>query len=251
MHPAAAFFWENSKDILRLGITFPSRYAKMLFSDFYSVSVRGIGPIHIRKKSMDLWVLRQVFRTRQYEIWCHPLADRIGKRYQQILDQGKIPLIIDAGANNGCSSLWFAKKFPRSKVAAIEPGHENCEICRINTKENSGITVIEAAIGGAPGFVTLDNPDHKSWNVVTTRSDKKDETRKTVEVRTVNEIVSTFGSNYQLFIAKIDIEGFEHDLFNHNTDWLGSVMAVIIELHDWMLPGQFSSSPYPARDCKV
>jgi FkbM family methyltransferase len=240
MHPVANFFLENAKDMVRLGIAFPARYARMLFSDIYTVSVPGVGPIHVRKRSTDILVLRQVFRTNQLELWSDPLADRLDKRYRQILDQDKVPLIIDAGANNGCSSLWFAKKFPDSKVVAIEPDHENCEMCRINTKEKSNITVIEAAIGGASGFVTLENPSQQSWGVQTTR----DGVGNKVEIRTVNDIVGSLGSKYELFIVKIDIEGFESDLFSHDTDWLGSAMAVMIELHDWQFPGKFTSIPF-------
>jgi hypothetical protein len=148
---------------------FPSRYARMAFSDVYTATVRGIGPIHLRKNTMDLWVLRQDFRTRQYELGHFPQAGRIHKRYRQILDQGKIPLIIDAGANNGCSVLWFATKFPNSHVVAIEPDHENAKLCRLNTEQKPNITVIEAAIGGSAGFVTLDNPKKETWGVETTR----------------------------------------------------------------------------------
>jgi hypothetical protein len=43
------------------------------------------------------------------------------------------------------------------------------------------------------------------------------------------------------FIAKIDIEGAEADLFAANTGWVQSFDLVIIELHDWMLPGQGTS----------
>jgi FkbM family methyltransferase len=240
LHSLAAFFSDNIKDIIRLGFSFPSRYARMLFSDVYVVNVRGIGPIHIRKNSSDIGVLRQVFRARQYDFGNYPQADRIQKRYRHILERGKIPLIIDAGANNGCSALWFAKNFPNSKVVAIEPDHENCEICRLNTRANSDIAVIEAAVGGTPGFVTLENPWDVSWGMQTKRVVTDDK----VEVRTIKDIVSTYGIEYQLFIVKIDIEGFEADLFSNNTDWLNSVMVVIIEPHDWMFAGQFSSVPF-------
>jgi FkbM family methyltransferase len=237
MHPVPAFFLDNAKDMMRLGLTFPFRYVKMLLSDPYYVSVRGVGPICIRKKSNDLWVTRQVFRTRQYELGHFPQADRISKRYRQILESGKIPLIIDAGANNGCSALWFAKKFPQSKVVAIEPDPENCEMARINTKANPSITVIEAAVGGTPGSVTLANPFQETWGIQTRRGG----TGKKVEIRTINDIIASCGPECELFLAKIDIEGFETDVFSANTEWLSKAMVVIVELHDWMLPGQFSS----------
>jgi hypothetical protein len=48
----------------------------------------------------------------------------------------------------------------------------------------------------------------------------------------------------KLFIIKIDIEGFEKDLFSSETSWLSEATVVIIELHDWMLPGQYNSLPF-------
>jgi hypothetical protein len=46
------------------------------------------------------------------------------------------------------------------------------------------------------------------------------------------------------FIVKIDIEGFEKDLFASNTAWIERCYAVIIEPHDWMLPGEMSSRTF-------
>ena len=47
-----------------------------------------------------------------------------------------------------------------------------------------------------------------------------------------------------IFIAKIDIEGFEKDLFSSNLGWIDRAEMVIIEPHDWMLPGQQSSATF-------
>jgi hypothetical protein len=41
--------------------------------------------------------------------------------------------------------------------------------------------------------------------------------------------------------VKVDIEGFEADLFASNTDWLDDVSVVIVEPHDWLLPGRGTS----------
>jgi hypothetical protein len=61
-----------------------------------------------------------------------------------------------------------------------------------------------------------------SWSVQTTRgSTGNGGTENKIEVRTINDIVHSFGSTYELFVTKIDIEGFEQDLFSENTGWLG------------------------------
>jgi hypothetical protein len=48
-------------------------------------------------------------------------------------------------------------------------------------------------------------------------------------------------NNARLFIAKIDIEGFEDDLFSDNTRWVDDVEVIIIEPHDWLFPGTGTS----------
>jgi hypothetical protein len=49
------------------------------------------------------------------------------------------------------------------------------------------------------------------------------------------------GNSWFPFIAKIDIEGAESELFSKNTDWIDQFPVVIIELHDWLLPNENSS----------
>ena len=40
------------------------------------------------------------------------------------------------------------------------------------------------------------------------------------------------------FLIKIDIEGFEEDLFAADLEWIDRFPILLIELHDWMLPGK-------------
>lgn len=44
------------------------------------------------------------------------------------------------------------------------------------------------------------------------------------------------------FILKIDIEGAESELFQDVEQWLGDWPVVMVEIHDWMLPGSASSA---------
>ena len=43
---------------------------------------------------------------------------------------------------------------------------------------------------------------------------------------------------------KIDIEGHEKELFENNTEWFDKFKIVIIEIHDWMMPGKSISKNY-------
>jgi len=46
------------------------------------------------------------------------------------------------------------------------------------------------------------------------------------------------------FIIKIDIEGFERELFAANTGWIDRFYLMAVELHDWMLPSQANSCAF-------
>ncbi len=49
-----------------------------------------------------------------------------------------------------------------------------------------------------------------------------------------------------LFIVKVDIEGGETALFRSNTEWVKEPAAIIVELHDWLYPGQGTSRNFLA-----
>ena len=45
-------------------------------------------------------------------------------------------------------------------------------------------------------------------------------------------------------IVKVDIEGFEKELFADNAGWIDCFPLMIVELHDWMLPGEANSANF-------
>ena len=63
-----------------------------------------------------------------------------------------------------------------------------------------------------------------------------------VELVTVDQLLDTLDREKAApFICKIDIEGGEANLFRCNYAWLERFPLVIIELHDWLLPGEGNS----------
>ena len=95
------------------------------------------------------------------------------------------------------------------------------------------ITVVEAAVGSKAGFVKL-VPNEKSWAVQTELADKG------CPIVTIEQAVDMIPNGVPL-LAKIDIEGFEKDLFAENLDWISRMFAIFVEPHDWLFPGQQSS----------
>jgi FkbM family methyltransferase len=203
-----------------------------------SISTR-LGIISLRPSDSDMNVLRQVFVRKEYDLRKYSQITRIQRAYEEILAADGTPVIIDAGANIGSSAIFFSKMFPNAKIIAVEPDPQNADICRLNTKLFENIIVVEAAIGSVGGKVSVVKHANMSWETQTTRGELGD-----IRVVTIHEIMSEAGTGSTLFIAKIDIEGFEDDLFARDTSWLSDSAAIIIELHDWMFPGKYRSLPF-------
>lgn len=205
------------------------------------IDIPGLGTVNIRPGDSDFQTLRQVFRNQDYEILIKAAADRVRDRYNAILALGKQPVIIDAGANIGAASLWFHQNYPGAAVVAIEPDPGNVDVLRRNAA-GKDIHVIDAAIGSEEGYAALHN-EGESWAVQATRADSG------CRIVTVENALRRI-PNGELFIVKVDIEGFESDLFASNTGWLDDVFALYFEPHDWLLPGKRTSGSFQREIAK-
>lgn len=146
----------------------------------------------------------------------------------------KTKLIIDCGANIGCSSLFLHKNHPQSFIISIEPEEKNFSLLKSNTKEIKKIRHINSAISCEKHFFGLkkstDSRAHKVY-------DEKNQNQSQEKTFTINDILKEYPENkFDYFLIKIDIEGFEKKLFEKNTEWIDKFKVIIIELHDWMMP---------------
>jgi FkbM family methyltransferase len=222
------------------GVASRLRHASnFLGGKYHIVDISGAGTVHVRPHTTDILSFYQVFHEKEYDFSEYRQFPRILAAYQRIFDSGRIPFIVDAGANVGAASIWFSKQFPEARILAIEPNGENAELCRLNTRDLPNIKVIEAAIGSEPGTVSLSNPAKQAWAFRTTRT-----TDGEIAVRTIPHLILDEQRAASLFLAKIDIEGFEEDLFANNNEWLDEVEVIIIELHDYIFAGQGRSQNF-------
>lgn len=205
-------------------------------STHVSVVVPGNMSVSVRPRTSDFSVLRQIFRNREYALTNSYVRDAVQREYLRILANGQVPVIVDAGANIGAASLSFRQQFPDASIVAIEPDAANAEMARANTAHLDGLLVLEAAVGGKRGFVTV-VPGDAAWAVQTERSTGG------CEVLTIADAIARVPGGVPL-IVKIDIEGFEADVFDGNTDWIDDTALIFVEPHDWMLPGKGTSRSF-------
>lgn len=231
-------FWLLTKFDSRYLIVTPPFFFKLIKFDklnkkFSSIKIRN---------DKDFYVLKQLFIDNDYGIEKLIRKKEIISFYNNELVKNKTPLIIDCGSNNGLSALFFKETYQNASVVGIEPDKDNYDISLINNIGNNN-EFMHAAIANEEGFAKLEDPNLGTWGYRIKKSKNG-----TIRVTSINLILKKFNSlKFSPFIIKIDIEGFEHDLFFKNTEWVDLFPVIIIELHDWMLPRKKTSNNFLKR----
>lgn len=215
--------------------------AKFMGRQQITTWLRGPGEVTLRPADSDLETYRQVYQQRQYEIPGAFQRQRLERYYDKLVADGVVPLIIDAGANIGAAAQWFADHFPKARILAVEPDPANAALCRTNTAGRANVTTVEGAIGGKAGAVAMaPGLGEQSWAITTARLDDSPGAGS-CKVHTVRDLQRQISGPSALFLVKIDIEGFEADLFDHDVGWVDEVAAIFIEPHDWLFPDKSTS----------
>jgi FkbM family methyltransferase len=196
--------------------------------------------VELRPNSSDLSVFAQIFVDNDYNLRRFGRYPEICRLFNEI-ERGKTPLILDCGANIGLSSLYFAKNWPSAHVIAVEPDQANFEMMRRNVAVHANIQPVEAAVGGEDGAIRIMDRGAEEWARRTERASAG--ALDGITGLSIQSLIALAPPprEYQPFLIKIDIEGAEKDLFSCNREWIAKFPILIIELHDWMLPGQGTS----------
>lgn len=200
--------------------------------------------VMLRRGNSDLRVFEQVFVDNDYNLRRLRRWDEICRLYEQLAAAGT-PLILDLGANIGLASLYFAKNWPLARIVAVEPDARNYDAIRRNVAAYPMITPVRAAAASEDGAVKIANPDSDAWTFRTVAVAA--DSQEAIPALSVDSLIARFGplsEGHRPFIAKIDIEGFEADLFAQNVAWIARFPVIIIELHDWMLPRQGTANNF-------
>ncbi len=170
--------------------------------------------VTIRTKTSDLAVFEKVIKNEEYALPTniHP------------------KVIVDAGANVGFSALYFATKFPKAIVIAVEPDDSNFGMLQANTARYTNIYKVKAAIWKDNTSVNLSGETNSDFQVSLEGNDK------VVDGITVEGLLNRFAVNY-VDVMKIDIEGAEKEVFEASRIWIDKVGMIVVELHDRFKPG--------------
>lgn len=195
-----------------------------------------------RKGSSDEGVIAQVLKNSDYNFGRLQRGPELSALYRRLAASGKTPLIVDAGANIGASAVYFHHSFPEARLIAIEPERGNFDLLRANT-ERLPVECVQAALASSAGTFGVVDPGKGHWGYRTAAVAGAEETVQTVTSVMLNDIYASHADMVP-FIAKIDIEGGESDLFAANTEWVDRTPIIIIELHDWLMPRAANSRAF-------
>jgi FkbM family methyltransferase len=188
----------------------------------------------------DRQALEQCFRDEQYNLPNGVHSQYLSALYRAIVAQGSKPLIVDCGANIGASVQWFGALYPEAHIVAIEPAPENFALLCKNTRDLD-IDLRQAGIGPADSVGWVSDAAGDGMSCRTNESGQGTEIR-IFSMETV--LASKSVDAYVPFLLKVDIEGAEKLLFAGPCDALNRFAAIVMEPHDWMFPGQQTSSEF-------
>lgn len=203
--------------LLALGIK-KSPGVRPLFK-LYLAGIRH--PVHLRFGTTDAWVFKEVLLDGEYDF----------------LPATCPQVIVDAGANIGLASIFFANKFPEAIIYALEPESSNFALLEKNTAFYPQIKTLKRALWSENKNIQLINPDNGHWGFMTTdKTPNAREKTDLVPAVTLDRLLEESAAN-QVDILKIDIEGAEKEVFEHSQLWIARVGIIMAELHDLHRPG--------------
>ena len=220
-------------------------------TDFQSGPIRlqlpGLAaPIQLRKQ--DLPIFWQIMVMKENDFHSLPQASRADDTYRKILSEGNRPIIVDCGGHIGLSAVWFASRFPEATLYCIEPDKSNFKLLQQNTAPYPNVTCLNGGVWNKPCHLEIMNPlsGSASFQLRELSERESSERPNVLRAYTIPEVLQ-FDKRNHLFLVKMDIEGAESQVFVDPAPWLAATAVMIIELHDWLMPGQGTSRNFFRR----
>ena len=135
------------------------------------------------------------------------------------------PVIVDLGANIGCTMVHYASMYPGARIVGVELDGDNARLARINTSGlGTQATLLHAAIWRHDGTVGYSGGEAWGYRV-------ESGGERSVEALSMRSLMKKCGLS-KIDFLKVDIEGAEAELFQGPLPWLASVRALAVEVHD-------------------
>jgi len=201
--------------IYHIWVAIRSAYTKVLFW-FESKQLK------IRDNKTDSAIFNSVFGANELKIFA-PISKDFDPEY-----------IVDIGAYAGYTSVWYARKYPKAKIIAVEPESSNYAVLEENIKPYKNVHSIKKAVWPQKTSVFVRDMGTGDWGFK--MESNETDSIETVQTVTIEELLAQSPEN-KIDILKIDIEGAEIEVLANSENWHNKVNVIMIELHEWFAPG--------------
>jgi FkbM family methyltransferase len=174
-------------------------------------------PVYLRVRTSDISLYKDILLRKEYDLGLKDFSPRT---------------IVDAGANCGMATLYFANRYPNAKIIAVEPVASNYAALVKNVSAYPNVVPVHAALWNKDGKISLCSTglDDDWWAFKTYEGG--DNQVRSITMRT---LMTETGID-SIDLLKMDVEGAEVEAFEQS-DWMSGVQVVVIELHDNIKPG--------------
>jgi len=173
--------------------------------------------VYLRPGSTDNCVFKQIFLKQDFNI--------------AILQHLVVERVLDLGANIGMSSLYLANRYADAQIIAIEPDNSNGDMFKKNLEHYPNVNLIQGVIRGT----------NKKVEMIDTGKGESGYEARECENGLTGTTIMDIMQKYQwdtIDILKMDIEGSEKSVFEHNFEaWLPKTKVLFVELHEHKAPG--------------
>ena len=177
------------------------------------LKVRGYdNPVYLRTNTSDFKIFKQIFLVEDHNLDI----------------DFPVNSIVDAGSNCGYSVLYFAKKYEKAIIIAVEPDESNCEMIKKNTIGYKNVKLIQGGVWNKTTNLSIKNKKAGKWAFQVKEVVENDSEFKGYSI---NDIMKMYQLDSIDFL-KMDIEGSEKTVFAENYSWLSKTKYGIVELHE-------------------
>jgi len=175
--------------------------------------------LNLRWGSSDFLVFEQIFIKEEY-----------AQLFDNTLDS---PVIVDAGANIGCTTIYLKTLYPSARILSIEADPANFDALNRNIRlcNLDKVTCLNSALWHVNGTARL----ARNFQGVRDWSIKVEESGDIiVPARTMSSILEQTSIG-QVDVLKMDIEGAELNIFVSDlwmSEMLRTLRCIAIEVHD-------------------
>jgi FkbM family methyltransferase len=188
------------------------------------------GAVNLRRGTSDFAVYKQVFLDRTYDFsFSEPYAAYLrSARHRDCV-------IIDAGANNGCSAIYFRSRLPDALILAVEPDAENYEVMVANISPFPRVVPLRRALWSCGEHLEARASESAHWSRAFSPSVGGVSTAPSNAVETITMTsLLEYAPERATLIVKMDIEGAEEVVVTAESPWIRRADLILVELHDWM-----------------